>query len=368
MLSVLLIGYGISMATSVQQQKNWGTPYHIIFNRIEGIEEGSTVTYNGSVVGRVRKLELRTIGHYPRADVTISISPLATNSVVLTDKSSYTVEGGFAWGMKWINIEYREGKPVPAGGQVDGETVTSFTSILQHGIIGINQLYEMLAYYKGQLGSGEKAREKIKAMIKYWNYMGFDLRVQANKFNKFAGLINQRMDKTSDQIRRRITGFYEKERLTVEEMRLWARAMTVSTVSRQASMHAKVDQLLTQLHGMQGMVSNMAVFLNDGDKIVHDLLDTARKRVQGAEEMVATLRFISKNPKLAEQFRVMTGDMSKRTRQLRSMVEDFRKRLLPTAAPTTAPTPTHTATPGESVPLAPGIPSPPAPSPTPTSF
>jgi ABC-type transporter Mla subunit MlaD len=369
---IVLVGYLISMATSASQQKNWGTAYHIIFSRVEGIDEGSKVYYNGRFVGRVRDLKLQTSERPPyvgeRADVTIALNPnpLVSSSVVFTRESTCKINGGL-WGAKWIEIQYEPGELVPPGGSMMGETVPSFNHQLYHGVQNLEALHDMVSYYKKQLGSGDAARKKIKAMIRYWNYMAFDLRVQANRFNQFSGLIQQRLDTMVGKVDDKIIAARARGKMMIAQMQLAAHAMVNSALAQDASARAMVARLMAQMEAMKTAVSGLGVYIAAGDTLVNGLLATARKRVQQAEDMVAALRFISKNPKFADQFRVLSQNMRQKAAQMRETIDALRKRTAPRgAAP--SPGPELPAGTDESLPpLGPGVPMPPerAPSPAP---
>lgn len=374
---IVVVGYLISMATSRQQQKNWGTPYHIIFNRVEGIEEGTKVFYNGRLVGRVRKLQVQTVEDEQtglkmpaRADITISISPLYTASVELTQSSQYKVEGGTIWGEKWIAIQWEPGEVVPAGGSVKGESISSLYHRMQHGVQNLDWMHEIVEGYRKQLGSGDKAREKVKAVIRYWNYLAFDLRVQANKFNQFSGLINERMDKAFDAVEAQIVSYRSRGAMAVSQMRLYSRALQNAALQQSARTATIVDRLKVQMTGMQASINGLDAFVLSGDKIVDDLLEMARTRVREAEDMVAALRFISKNPALASQIRTLAANMRKQSGDIRAFIDGLRKQIAPNGRPSkAAPSPSlPRGTEGapsrapEGPPAVPGIMQPPMPS------
>lgn len=379
---IVAVGYLISMATSRQQQKNWGTPYHIIFNRVEGIEEGTKVFYNGRLVGRVRKLEVQTVEDQQtglklpaRADITISISPLYTASVELTQSSQYKVEGGTLWGEKWVAIQWEPGEVVPAGGSVKGESFPSLYHRMQHGVQNLDWMHEIVEGYRKQLGGGDKAREKVKSLIRYWNYLAFDLRVQANKFNQFSGLINERLDKAFDAVEANIVSYRSRGVVAVSQMRLYTRALQNAALQQSARTAAIVDRLKVQLTGVQASIRGLDAFAMAGDKIVDDLLEMARTRVRDAEDVVAALRFISKNPALASQIRTLAANMRKQSGDIRAFIDGLRKQIAPHGRPPnvvppsslprgTDGAPSHVP---EGPPPAPGIPQPPLPAAPPTS-
>lgn len=379
---IVIVGYLISMATSRKQQKNWGTPYHIIFNRVEGIEEGTKVFYNGRLVGRVRKLEVQMVEDEQtgvqlpvRADITISISPLYTASVELTQNSQYKVEGGTLWGEKWIAIQWEPGEIVPAGGAVKGESISSLYHRMQHGVQNLDWMHEIVEGYRNQLGSGDKAREKVKSLIRYWNYLAFDLRVQANKFNQFSGLINERMDKAFDAVAARIVSIRSRGAMMGSQIQLYTRALQNAATQQSARTAAIVDRLKVQLTSVQASVGGLDAFVMSGDKLMENLLEMARRRVREAEDMVAALRFVSKNPALASQIRTLAANMRKQSGDLRAFIDNLRKQVAPNPQPSSdAPKPSlPRGTEGapsrgpEQPPAVPGIMQPPMPSALPTS-
>lgn len=360
LLVLIALAYAVSYLTSVQHTKNYGTPYHIIFNRVEGIEEGTNVVYNGRVVGLVRKLEV-THDPYERCDVTISIK---SSNVKLTRESSCIIDSPL-WGAKWISIQYRPGEEIPRGGAMFGETYISFNTKLQFWVVGLNQLHDTIAYYKQQLGSGDKARESVKRQIRYWNFMAFDLRVQANKFNQFAGLINQQLNKAMDRVNQRIAAFHAQGDMAIGRMRLWAHGMTSVALQKSAMAHAMVNQLGLKLIAMQSAVSGMKVYLTSGENFFATMISSARKRVQEAQDMVSALRFISRNPKFADQFRTLAANMRQKAAQMRQMVESIQKRTAPRVRGKTPKIPAVQESTGSQGPPAPGIVQPPLPRQTP---
>ena len=345
MMLIVVVAYLVSMATSRQQQKNWGTPYHIIFNRVEGIEEGTKVYYNGRLVGRVRKLEVQSIEdeltgkRFPaRADITVSISPLHTASVELTQSSQYKVEGGTIWGEKWIAIQYEPGEVVPAGGSVKGESIPSFNHKMQHGVQNLDWMHEIIEGYRKQLGSGDQARNKVKSVIRYWNYLAFDLRVQANKFNQFSGLIKERMDGAFRAVDARIVAARTQGTMVISRMELYIRALQRTAIAQSARTAAMVAKLKAQMGAVQASINGLDAFVATGDKLVSSLLEVARARLQNAEDMVAALRFISKNPALASQVRILAANMRKQSGDMHALVESLRQKVASKRGPMPQPT------------------------------
>lgn len=368
LLVVMVLGYGLSILTDVRRSKKLGTQvsYHIAFMRVEGLEEGSKVYYNGRLVGRVRKLELR---NDMRAVVSIAITTLMSDSVVMTRESTVKVEGGTLWGERWISIQYEPGEVIPPGGEMVGESVASLNTRLYRATQLLDWLHETIAHYKEQIGSGDKAREKIKKMIKYWNYMAFDLRVQANKFNQFSGLINEQLDKMTGAVDQRIIGMRARSEMAMSQMSLYAHAMQVSAIRQNEAAHRMVMRMMTQMLAMRAAVGGLGVYINSGDQLVQGLLKTARERIQQAEDMVSALRFIAKNPKFADQFRLLAANMRKKASELKEMVEALRARVKPrtSQSPSAPATPAALPTGTEGGPPVPGVPMPPNPTPTPRS-
>ncbi|NDD27510.1 MAG: MCE family protein [Proteobacteria bacterium] len=328
---IVVVGYLISMATSAKQQKNWGTPYHVIFNRAEGLEEGSKVFYNGRLVGRVRKLAVQTgrdeatgLDIPMRADVTISISPLYTSSVTLTRDSQYKI-GGRLWGERWLSIEYEPGDAVAANESVMGDSVPSLTHRLTHADQSLDWFREMLAHWRKELGGGEKTRKRLIALIRDWNDLAFDLRVQANKFNQFSGLISDQLDKAAQAADARIASVHAQGTLAVSRMRLYAGAMRQTAVQQGERSHDVALRLLAQMGVLRSAISRLDVFVAHGDKLSADLLAAAREQVEDAEEKVAALRFISKNPAFASQFRALAAELRKRSGDMRAAVDALRR-------------------------------------------
>lgn len=372
-LIICVVGQIISLVTSAQQQKNWGTPYHIIFNRVEGIEEGTKVFYNGRLVGRVRNLEVQSIRDdgvgldVPmRADITISISPLYTASVILTRESRFQIEGGL-WGERWIGIQYEPGEAVPSGGAVKGESVPAFTHLMRHGVQNLDWFHEIVDAYRKQIGGGEKARQGVKAAIRDWNDLAFDLRVQANKFNQFSGLIEERLGKAADDVDARIVAFRSRGAITVSQMHLYARAMEQAALQQSRHVSAIVARLQAQMGVLQAGVRGLDAYVAGGDRLVEDLFSAARARVKEAEDMVAALRFVSKNPALASRIRAIAASMRQGSAELRATIDSLRRQIgarerMPGAVPS-QPLPRGTegggATP-EGI-VAPGVPQAPLP-------
>ena len=325
-LVIVLVAWGISFLTSISQKKNWGTPYHIIFNRVEGVEEGTPVYWNGQLVGHVRSMAVRLSDM--KADVTISVNqPLLYKPVVLTDRSFYTVEGGL-WGAQWINIQYRDGTPVPPGGQVNGTTVDSWTSKMRSGVEYMRRLQALADYFQKEVGTSDAARRKIKAQIRYWNYMAFDLRVQANRFNQFSGLINQRLGMSFEAVDHRITLLQDRSRIAVAQMGLFARGMQLAAIRKDAATHEMVIGLLAKMLSMQETVIAFDAYIGRGDSMMTGLLGRIRHAVDDAQEKVAALHFVMRNLHvMGKTPRALAASIRKRIAEMRAAVDKLRGRL-----------------------------------------
>ena len=358
---ILLVGWGITWLTNAQRQKQFGTPYHVIFFRVEGLEEGCKVYYSGRLVGRVRKLEVRPDDQ--RVDVTISINPLARN-VVLTRESSYSVEGGI-WGERSLNINYQPGTVIPADGEVQGLSVPRVSHMIRHGLGVLDELQAMASDYQGKMGEVEEARRKANKTVQYYNDMAFEMRVQANRFNKFSGLINEQLDAVVVKVQKHLGAVSQRAALAGAQARMYANGIEKMVVQKDRNLHGMLmafhQRLVSAVAPMEILRHNVDAYDTKALAMTREM----RKKTESIREIVETLRLISHNPRLKQQFRQMTGDLRTRMHLLRQMMKN------PGSAPAPPPAgpggvpelgPSPATQPGvgiPSLPAAPGIPMPP---------
>lgn len=360
---ILVFGWAITWLTNAQKQKQFGTPYHVIFYRVEGLEEGCKVFYSGRVVGRVRKLEVRKEDQ--RVDVTISINPLARN-VVLTRESSYSVEGGI-WGERTLNINYLPGTVVPPDGEVQGLSVPRLSHIIRHGLGVLDELQAMAADYQGKMGDVGVATRKANRTVQYYNDMAFEMRVQANRFNKFSGLINDQLDVAVAKVETRLKAAGNRAAIMGAQMRMYTRSLERVAQQRDRSLHRMLMAFHQRLMGAMLPLQNLQQSVDVYDDRARAMVREARKKTESIRDIVETLRLISHNPRLKQQFRQMTGDLRTRMHALREMLKNpagtpGKAGPLPSPAPDpeASPSPVTQPDPGGPVmPVAPGIPVPP---------
>ncbi|MBM3463076.1 MAG: MCE family protein [Armatimonadetes bacterium] len=365
---ILAVGYTISVLTSIQQQKEWGTPYHIIFNRIEALEEGSAVMYNGRLVGRVRKIDLRPQDQ--RVDVTIAIRPF--QKVELTKQSHYRIHGRF-FGQRWIAIHYEPGEIVPANGEVAGESVPRLTHMFKHGIDALERAQQQLTVFKKEYGDPATIRKQMTEGIKQYNDIAFEVRAQINNFNRFAHLANTQLDKMADRMIGRMQNARLKARLGVERLRAYS-------VTARSYMHKGEDQFQDMVGMMKGRVAAMRGYVKEAraflaeQKKIAAQLHAMRKKADEYAQLAEALRFMQFGPQLATQLKERVAEMRKSTLGLRNQMDAMNRKkpadtgtqggASPSPSPSAAVSPSVGASPGAS----PAASPPPeiAPSPVPT--
>lgn len=327
---ILLMGWALTMATSIRQQKEWGTAYHVIFNRIEGIDEGSKVYYAGRYVGRVRRLEVRPSDQ--RVDVTIAIRPF--EALQLTRESHYRVDGRL-FGERWISIRWEPGEPVPPNGEVAGESVPRFTHLLRHGIEALDRLEEQVADFKKQYGNPAVIRRQTLAMIKSYSELSFDVRAQVNNFNKFSGLANHQLDQMAGNMSTAAQTARARLSQMTAQMRLAVVMARRQTASGDRTMHDVLAGMQGRVRAMQGPVEQAGRMLQSARQM-QGTIAALRKKTEEYRDLAATLHFFSKNPELAKQIK---GGLS----NLRQAAHDARMRVPGgTEPPSPAPIPQET--------------------------
>lgn len=344
---LLALGYTVSMLSSIEEQKEWGTPYNIVFNRVEGIEEGSEVYFAGRYVGRIRRLWIRPSDQ--RVVATIAIAPF--RNAQLTYQSHYRIAGRL-FGERWINIEPEDGDPVPPNGEVAGESVPRFTHVMQHGIQALEQVESQLEGFKAQYGKPAEIRARMMNTIKRWNDTAFYIRANVNNFNKFSGLAKQRMDEIASAIAERARRARARVNTMTEQMRVYSAMLRTRAVEGEVQMQTMVNGMRGKVVALQAYVDRANTFLSEQKKWER-MLAGMRRKTEEYEEIAEALRLISSNPALAKQLK---GGLKDLREQARKMRESFGVK----STEPQAPSPSPSAAPQETGPSAPE----PSPSPT----
>jgi paraquat-inducible protein B len=357
-LAALLFGYGMSALIAWQRHREAGQPYHIIFNRVEGIQTGTEIWMKGQLVGHVRRLDVTPDG---RADVTIAIQ---RRGVVLTRESKYDIQN-MLFGERWLRIQPEGETVIEPGGTAYGEGPERFSRILRNGLNTFAYVEQTARKFQGQFGSTSKARGNLNKMLAYYNDMAFDMRVQANRFNQFSGLITQQIDKMAAGLDQKVAASREQADVMALQMKLYARKMKLTAASSGNKMHGMLAGMSEQAQAMNEGMKAGDIYVGTQVKKTSAMLGQlhkAREQLDKAADLVGTLKLITHNPRLIEQFKKQIHDMHGRTTNMRQGLEKMQNsKLLKKAIDAQAASPSPSPSPS------PGVRATPSPSPSPAA-
>ena len=256
---------------------------------------------------------------------------------------------------------------VAPDGEVQGLSVPRLSHIIRHGLGVLDELQAIAADYQGKMGDVGVATRKANRTVQYYNDMAFEMRVQANRFNKFSGLINDQLDVAVAKVETRLKAAGNRAAIMGAQMRMYTRSLERVAQQRDRSLHRMLMAFHQRLMGAMLPLQNLQQSVDAYDDRARAMVREARKKTESIRDIVETLRLISHNPRLKQQFRQMTGDLRTRMHALREMLKSpagmpSKGGVPPSPAPDPETTPSPVTQPDAAepvMPAAPGIPVPP---------
>lgn len=307
-----------------------GTPYHLLFQRVEGLRKGDRVTVAGVDSGRVAAVEFSSEEERRRfgSDAAVRVTVVMERSVVLPRDSRYSVRSNLK-GERWIDIiPGRSSERLASGDTVRNEGSTLSSDQLTRSFQSFRSLSRQVGELQGMMTDPE-FRRKVKEVAS-------DLRFYSREFLKASEGVSGRVARMG-------------RRMGAEEQRILARLEAVD--GKVTELRHRMAELIAQLTGqlgrwrqlLQGAESELAAGLagmvelseqfraqaaeweeQSGRVDAREVLTALRgwsRRLQDWADLAEDLQAIVGSPEAQEELRGLVEQLRAQTEKLKADAE-----------------------------------------------
>jgi phospholipid/cholesterol/gamma-HCH transport system substrate-binding protein len=267
-----------------QRPKITGVPYHIIFDRVEGLTAGAPVRLAGVQIGHVYEL---TILANRKVDVEIDVMP-AYEQYTLTKESVYTIGQSFV-GERWLEIGPQPGEPLPSGGTANGVSPVTLDELLAKSEGTLDTVDASMVGFN-KLVNDPEFQHNIKSSVG-------SLQKLASSFQHTAGDASRLINNLNNSVS----------------------SLTGSASNMMSSITGQVSSLASDAHGLMGNVNQIVVTNKDS---IAGILRNVKQGTRSLQVAMDSLNKQLNNKAVTENLQATVANVRKVTEDLDSVLSD----------------------------------------------
>lgn len=278
----------IYTSLNVNRTAREGVKYYVVFDRVEGLQLGSTVRLAGVNIGKVTNIDI-TENKQIKVEFTVTYmkdnAPLAISST-----SQFGITSNLL-GDKWLEITPRTGPQLAQGGTVMGTPPVTIDQLMAKGEEAMSELERSVQDFNKLVGDPEFKRN-IQETVANFSALSGDMRVAANNINSVITNVNSRVSVITRHVDDLIVGLQGDMREIGSDFRQLSASFRRMTARNEPEVGVIVNNLRDMSASLKVTMASVQQ-LATNKQLQGDIVGTVTALRKAAEEVDSVARGIA---------------------------------------------------------------------------